>query len=119
MLADTLVVNDSVADRNFVKTKTMSDGSVRINDATTLLEPELLTIRHQTVGGAASLVDRHLVQLSQTQIDDNGVARTAQVNLTIAVPRSPDFTTEVLTRLVFMIKQVITGREANIIRGEG
>lgn len=118
MLADTLTINDGTADLDFVKTKVLSDGAMRLNDATTALEPETLIIRHQVAGGAGTAVDRHLVQLKRTELDTEGVAQDLQVNLTLAVPRSATFNVADVTRLVTLVINTIETRVAEIARGE-
>lgn len=75
-------------------------GSSRINVATTASEPSLLVIKHSKSGANANIVDRHLVQFSTTDNDSDGIPRTAIVNLTLAVPRSQNITTTMITDLV-------------------
>jgi hypothetical protein len=119
MLADTLTINDGSADKDFVKTKVLPDGSLRLDDATTSLEPQTLTIRHQvaTLKGGG-LVDRHLVQIAQTVLDDNQVAHTAMVNITIAVPRTAAIEVADVTKLVVLAINTVETRVAEITRGE-
>jgi len=69
--------------------------STRIASTTTLAEPKLLAVKHTVSGKGAAAVDRHLVQLSLTKNDGNGLPKVCVVNLTIAVPRSTITTAEV------------------------
>jgi len=83
------------------------NGSNRINTATTLSEPTSLVIKHSKSGNGPNTVDRHLVQFSVTQIDDEGVPRTAIVNFTMAIPRSEALTfanvTDIVSNLIDFI----------------
>lgn len=123
MFADTLTPNDGTAAVSFTKTKQLPDGAVRMNIATDLTTPELITIRHSSTGQAnkGNLVDRHLVQVSRAERDtETGVIHTANVNLTLAIPRTSQFTNAEVERLFTILKNVIPDAAAlgQILRGE-
>lgn len=73
-----------------------SQGTRRIDVATTLSAPAYLAIRHSLAGKGADAVDRHLVQFTRTLVDSNGVPRTLTVNLTVAVPRNAVITSQIV-----------------------
>lgn len=90
---DDLVLDDvSGDDVTYRRTSSDSQGTTRIDIATTLQEPAFLRIRHQTTGKGGDAVDRHLVQFERTKLDANGTPRTLTVNFTMAVPRSTAIT---------------------------
>lgn len=123
-MTETLTISDGTVDVDFVTTKTTTDGRERINDDTTLLEPEMLVIRHSVATNGSgnpsgTKVDRHLVQLSHVNRDsDTEAAYTAIVNLTISVPRSSSFSVSDITRLVTLCQNAVTTRISNLLRGE-
>lgn len=96
-MTETITIGVAPNEKSFVPQKNLPDGRVRINDATTLLEPELLTIRHSTSRGGSgnpkqAVVDRHLVQASRTLRDsETGEEYQATVNMTFIVPRHASF----------------------------
>lgn len=73
-----------------------SQGTRRIDVATTLAAPAYLAIRHSQAGKGGDVVDRHLVQFIRTLVDSNGVPRTLTVNLTLAVPRNAVITSQIV-----------------------
>lgn len=75
-------------DQTFALLGADESSSTRLDTASTLSEPKKLVIKHSTSGSGANIVDRHLIQVSNTQLDSAGVPRTAVVNLTMAVPRN-------------------------------
>lgn len=123
-MTETLTINDGSSDLDFVLNKTMNDGRTRINDATDLLTPELLTIRHTVAKGgqgnpSEATVDRHLIQISSVARDaETAKEYTAIVNLTLAVPRTSVFDTAAVTRLYTLVQNTVASRVAAILRGE-
>jgi hypothetical protein len=62
-------------------------GSTRIDTSSTLSAPRKLVIKHSVSGTGANVIDRHLVQVSDSAVNATGVLKTAVVNMTLAVPR--------------------------------
>jgi len=73
-----------------------STGTQRIDVATTLAEPSLLVIKHSTSGKGAAAIDRHLVQLSKTVQDTNGLSVSLVCNFTLQVPRNAVVTSQMV-----------------------
>lgn len=71
------------------------EGSRRIDIASTLALPAILTIKHSTTGKAPNVVDRHLVQLNKTVATSTGTA-VVNVNFTITVPRDVAVTSTIV-----------------------
>lgn len=93
MLADSLVLTDNVYGagpaKTFVKVSDDVNGSLRIDNATELDAPRHLAIRHSAQKAKDGRVtDRHLIQVTDTATDANGVSSVVTVNLTIAYPRN-------------------------------
>jgi hypothetical protein len=65
-----------------------SQGSRRIDIATTLVSPATLVIKHTSSGSGPNAVDRHLVQFNRTLEDAQGKLVTLTTNFTLAVPRN-------------------------------
>lgn len=98
--------NEAAVSRTFVPTIVLQSGCTRLDMATTLQLPTLLKISNSTSGSGDSLVDRHLIQASRTELDANSIPFTTIVNLTLAVPRkSPNNTTTY--DLVSFIKDLV------------
>jgi len=92
-----LVLDDASGDDvTYRLTGTSSNGSKRIDIATTLSEPAFLNINHAVSGKGGDAVDRHLVQFQRTITDSSGTPRTLTVNFTCAVPRSSVITSQVV-----------------------
>jgi len=101
MLTSTLTLDDASGDEvTYALISQDATGSVRRDTATTNAEPGSLTIRHSRAGKGPNVIDRHLVQFARTEIDSNGVPRTAIVNFTMAVPQSTVFTNAEIIDLV-------------------
>jgi hypothetical protein len=102
-------------------------GSRRIDIASTLALPTTLVIKHSTTGKPPDLVDRHLVQLNKTVTAAIGTV-TANVNLTLTVPRNVAITPTIIHDLVTHIVDFLTDGAAtglatsanidSILRGE-
>jgi len=104
------------------------NGTRRIDVASTLALPNVLSIKHSTTGKFPGLVtDRHLIQFNKTVSTSTGSA-SANVNLTVAVPRdvavTPTVVKDLLTHLVdFLTDGAATGLASSanidaILRGE-
>lgn len=101
MLSATLTLDDASGDESsYVLVKNNGDGTQRLDSATTLSEPRMLIIKHSTNGSGSSAIDRHLVQFSQTEETAGGLAKTATVNFTMAVPRDSVITNQIVYDLV-------------------
>lgn len=118
-LADPIQIEYSTEDPIFVSTKNLPDGRQRLNQATSIQEPETLTVRHQVSGSskAGNLADRHLVQFSRVEInEETGVAQTAQVNVTMVVPRAGTFSSADMLRMVDVIASFLTSSDGGSVR---
>jgi hypothetical protein len=90
-------------------------GTQRIDVATDLSEPALFVIKHSTQGKGLDAVDRHLVQISDTQIDTNGKSVTFTLNVTLSVPRNVAITKQlVYDRVVNMCDFLTDGQLASV-----
>jgi len=104
-----------------------SDGSRRLDVATTLALPTTLVIKHSVTGKEPLLTDRHLVQFNQVVAAAIGT-RMVNVNFTLNIPRDVAVTPTIIANLVshlvdFLSDGAITGyaTHANvdaILRGE-
>lgn len=83
-------------------------GTQRIDVATTLSEPALLIIKHSTSGKGSDAVDRHLVQLTQTEIDSAGKSVTLTINFTLSVPRNVAITAQMVYDRVCNLADFLT-----------
>jgi hypothetical protein len=110
------------SDVDFVVTSRAGSSCERLNDATTLSDPEKLVIKHQVTGTEkqGNLVDRHLVQLSRVERDSDGVAHACVVNVTMSVPRNGLFSTAEVTRQVAILANLLfdTGMTAAILQNQ-
>jgi hypothetical protein len=73
-----------------------ADGSQRIDIATDLRNPALLTLKHTTTGKGTDAIDRHLVQFTRTLTDTNGKQATLTLNTTLNVPRNSVITNQIV-----------------------
>lgn len=71
-------------------------GSQRIDVATDLRNPGLLSIRHSSTGSGVDAVDRHLAQITRALTDANGKQATLTVNFTLQVPRNTVITNQIV-----------------------
>lgn len=97
MFASDLVLDD--ADGTDVTYRLRSQdatGSVRIDTATDLRAPGLLTIRHSVTGKGSDAIDRHLVSLTRNIVDATGKLNVLTVNFTLAVPRNSAVTNQIV-----------------------
>lgn len=101
--------------RNFVEQSQDRTGSIRIDDSTSLSTPRLFVMKHneQKDGKTGRSVDRHLLQFSTVAKDAQGVAETAIVNVTIALPRSGTVSRTELNHLVAFVRNFL-GTTANV-----
>lgn len=97
------------ADQTFTLLGADNTGSTRLDTASTLTEPKRLNIKHSSSGQGAAAIDRHLIQTSNTKLNTAGVARTATVNLTIAVPRDTVITAAIVEDLISNIISLMSG----------
>jgi len=87
------------------------DGSRRLDIASTLALPNVLTIKHSVSGKPPALVDRHLVQISKTIPAAIGTA-TVTVNFTVTVPRDAAVTPTVIHDTITGIVDLLTDGSA-------
>lgn len=103
------------------------DGTRRIDVASTLALPAVLTIKHTQSGKAPNVIDRHLVQLNKVVPSTLGTV-SVNVNFTITVPRDVSVTPVMIHNAVsnvldFLSDGVTTGMATTanvdaILRGE-
>jgi len=97
MLANDIVLDDvSGDDVTYRLFKQDSTGTSRIDLATNLVAPAIMSIRHSLQGKGEDAVDRHLVQFTRTINDASGTPRTLTVNVTIAIPRASVITATIV-----------------------
>lgn len=97
MFTDDLVLDDKSGDDvTYRLFRSDASGTSRIDVATTLAAPALMSIKHQVQGKGAAAIDRHLIQFSRTVTDANGLAVTLIVNFTLAVPRNAAITPQIV-----------------------
>lgn len=111
---DIALDNAAAASKTFVMQSTSADGTVRIDNSTTLANPRLMQIKHSLSGPkGVDQVDRHLLSFSTTETDANGKQATSVVNLTIALPRNGVISrTDVNDMLAFIVD--FLGTSANV-----
>jgi len=110
-LSDTLTLDNATGtEATFALQGRDTSGARRIDTASSLATPQTLVIKHSKSGVGQNAVDRHLVQLSRTELDSNGIARTAIVNFTMAVPQSTVFSsTEILDLCGYLVDLITDG----------
>lgn len=121
MLSDSLTLTHDSVDSVFTKVKQMNDGAERVNEATSLTEPEKLTIKHQEMNSKEEgLRDRHLVSLTRTERDsETGLLSTATVNITFTVPRNNLFSAAEIERMFGLTVDLLDSATlAKVLRGE-
>lgn len=107
MLANDLVLdNADGTDVTYRLVSQSNDGSRRIDIASTLATPSLLSIKHSSSGKPGSIVDRHLIQLSKTLAATVGSV-TPVVNFTLTVPRDAAVTSTVMHNMVSNLLDLI------------
>ena len=95
--ASDLVLDDADGtDVTYRLRATLPDGSQRIDIATDLRNPALLTIKHSSTGKGTDAIDRHLASFTRTLTDTNGKQVTLTVNFTLAVPRNSVVTNQIV-----------------------
>lgn len=116
MLADPLVLGNNAGtpvDSNFVAVSYNGNDVGRIADDTTSQLPRRLAIKHGTVGQGDGLSDRHLIQITERELDANGVAFDTIVNLTITQNRrAADGTT--VEHLLSYLTDLLTGTPGTV-----
>lgn len=117
MFSDTVTISPTAptigtgSDVDFVTIGQGAQSRERLNDDTTLSDPEKLIIKHQQTGSekTGNLVDRHLISLSRVERDSDGNPHTCVVNLTIAVPRNGLFSTVEVERQLSILENFLLG----------
>jgi hypothetical protein len=108
MFTGTLTFDDASGDDQvFALVNQDGTGSRRLNIASTLSEPILMSIKHSSSGTGASAVDRHLVQFSNVQEATSG-PKTAIVNFTISAPRDSSISSLMIEDLVANLIDFLT-----------
>lgn len=82
--------------------------TTRVDNQSTLSEPNVLEIQHTSTGPAGGLTDRHLIRRTSKKLDSAGVQRVATVNLTVNVPRTAVFTTNDILDMVAHIVDLVS-----------
>lgn len=108
MLGDSIVLKDEAAANHTFVTVGSPNGTAitRIDQATTLSAPRKMVVSHSTSGSGLNLVDRHLIQFTEVELDAAGNPFTTIVNFTIARPRRATGNTTVYN-LVSYLKDAI------------
>lgn len=124
---DIVLDNKDGSDVTFRLVSSGTDGTRRIDIASTLALPATLTIKHSVTGKAPAVVDRHLVQLNKTVESSVGSA-VIICNFTITVPRDVAVTSAVVYNVIshlvdFLSDGSLTGLPTtanidSILRGE-
>ena len=83
------------------------DGSKRIDVASSLALPNVLTIKHSVTGKAPNVVDRHLVQVNKTVVTTTGSA-SINCNFTVTVPRDVALTPTLIHDAICHIVDFLT-----------
>lgn len=122
-LTSNVSINDGQAtpvSHTFAATVVATDGTTRIDQVSTLVEPVLFVIKHSVSGKAPNLTDRTLVQFSTTKKDTLGVAQVLNSNFTIAAPRNAVITRAMINDHIAFIKNFlsVTANVDAILRGE-
>ncbi|DAD52140.1 TPA_asm: coat protein [ssRNA phage Gerhypos.1_47] len=110
--------------------ETIRNGQVTesVDTASTSLEPRRVRISHtQTKSKDGIVTDRHLISLSDTQVESTGSTSSMVINLTVALPRSASFSSTNVKDGLRMIFDLLTTSTAptidstaldQILRGE-
>lgn len=128
MLANDIVLdNADGSDVTYRLTSQGSDGSRRVDIASTLALPGVLQVRHSSSGKVPNIVDRHLVSLTRTVATSTGSVQVV-CNFTITIPRDVAVTSTIIHNVIsnvidFLDDGALTGfaSTANvdaILRGE-
>lgn len=94
--ADIVVDDASGDDVTYRLRSSEANGTQRIDIATDLRNPALLTIRHSTTGKGLDAVDRHLVSMTRALTNTNGNQVVLTLNFTLAVPRDSVVTNQIV-----------------------
>lgn len=86
MALDTVIVNDGTSDFTYVLMSTNASEAIYRDDSSTLSNPRTLRVSHQ-IAKEDTGVDRHLIQLSRTDDDADGLPYTGTAHAVLAVPR--------------------------------
>lgn len=84
-----------------------STGTRRIDIASTLALPAVLSIKHSVSGKSPNVTDRHLIQLNKTVATATGTT-ILTVNFTLTVPRDVAVTPAILHDAVSSILDLLT-----------
>lgn len=76
-----------------------SDGTRRIDAASPRALPRMLNIKHSRAGSSGSIVDRHLIQLTEKVSTSNGPVDCV-VNLSLAVPQATEVTDGIIKNML-------------------
>lgn len=110
--ASTIVLKDAAAANvTYCRVRATSDDVVYADSASTLSQPNLLTIGHKptnSIGGS----DRHMVKLAKTSFGTDNVPRTVVCTLSLSVPRQTLTRTDVNNILAGMREFI--GSTANV-----
>jgi hypothetical protein len=82
------IADEANVSKTFVENYRQGSKAIRIDSASTLSSPLLLTIDHFETSVKGVPAVRHLIQLSKAVTDSNEVRSDTIVNLTVTVPQS-------------------------------
>lgn len=101
--------NNAAAAKTFVTNESKGQRVQRIRNDTTSATPCLLVIDHSTQGKGADATNRHLMQVTHTVNDLNGIPRTVIVNLTVTIPVALNTGVDMAKDAVSFIVDLVTG----------
>lgn len=108
MLASDLTLKTAAgADLTYRLISQDQTGSRRIDIASSLALPGVLSIKHSVSGKSPSIVDRHLIQLNRTVAAALGSV-VVNVNFTLTVPRDVAVTPTIIRDVVSNMLDLLT-----------
>jgi len=117
-----ITVSNGTVSRVFTPTKSDGQTARRIDNATTVVLPTFLDLKHQEEGkvGTAQHRDRHLISLRRTEKDAvTGELNEAVINCTIVIPRTGVITRAMSDEMTNVIRNfLVTANLDKLYRGE-
>ena len=98
-----------VGEKTFALQSWNAAGAVRINTSSTLAEPDLLSISHETIKATSNKAarDAHLIKQQVTLLDGNEQPQIGAVYLRFDIPRNSDFTASVVRKMLCAVLGVV------------
>lgn len=85
-MSEVITLNDGVGNSTYVQTSITKKEGLYRDDSSTLQNPRIARVSHESATSATGS-DRHLVQLTRTDDDADGVPFTGSVHVVINAPR--------------------------------